>query len=165
MSVSIAAFLLFSQTDALACGCAGRVEDISKAVNQDFSRAAVVFSGKVISAKFLPIIKKDTSGNNIKAENLVIKFAVDSWWKGKSKNEITLNTTQFRYPDLSYGIGSGCEYAFEIGKRYLVYAVNSKGQLTADECSGTTTIERAKKDIQELQKLKSTKKNGQPDKF
>lgn len=158
LSFSILIVLLFTQIDAFACGCAGRVEDITKAVTEDFNRASVVFSGKVVSSRFLPIIKKDVSGKEIKAENLVFKFAADSWWKGKSRDEIILDTSQFRYPGLGYGsIGSNCEYNFEAGKKYLIYAVISKGKLIANQCSGTTRIENAEKDIKELQKLKIVK--------
>jgi hypothetical protein len=41
-----------------------------------------------------------------------------------------------------------------LGRKYLVYATNLKGKLIADICGGTTHIENAGSDIEELQKLK-----------
>ena len=161
LSICSVALLIFGQIEVFACGCPGSKDtDITMAVTQHFGNASIVFSGKVIAKEFVPIIKKDPSGKTIKAENLVYKFLVGDWWKGKSKDEITLNTSHFRYPDLGYGENSGCESSFEVGKEYLVYAVGSKGKFIAHECSGTTRIENAEKDIQELQKLKAVNKNS-----
>ena len=156
LSICSVALLIFSQIEVVACGCPGSKDtDITMAVTQHFGNASIVFSGEVIAKEFVPIIKEDTSGKAIKAENLVYKFLVGGWWKGKFKDEITLNTSHFRYPDLGYGENSGCEYSFEVGEKYLVYAVGSKGKFIAHSCSGTTRIENAEKDIQQLQKLKA----------
>ncbi len=57
--------------------------------------------------------------------------------------------------------GSNCEYHFEVGKRYLVYAVSSKGKLKAYVCSGTGQFEDAEKDIKELQRLMVSEKDSQ----
>ncbi len=161
LSICSVALLIFSQIEVVACGCPGSKDtDITMAVTQHFGSASIVFSGKVIAKEFIEIIKKDASGKRVKAENLVYRFIIDNWWKGKSKGEITLNTSHFRYPDLGYGQNSGCEFSFEVGKKYLVYAVGSRGKFTAHECSGTTRIENAEKDIQELQKLKAVNKNS-----
>jgi len=161
LSLCSLALLFFSQIEVFACGCPrGSNEDITMVVTQHFSNASIVFSGKVITKEFVPIIKKDASGKEIKAENLVYKFIVDSWWKGKSKNGIILNTSHFRYPDIGYGQNSDCDSSFEVGKKYLVYAVSSKGKFIAHSCSGTTRIENAEKHIQELQKFKAVKKKS-----
>jgi hypothetical protein len=95
------ALLIFGQIEVFACGCPGSKDtDITMAVTQHFGNASIVFSGKVIAKEFVPIIKEDTSGKTIKAENLVYKFLVGGWWKGKSKDEITLNT--------DWGVVQGC---------------------------------------------------------
>ena len=159
LSLSILAILHFTQIDALACGCAARSGDITKDVNRDFDQAAIVFSGKVVFAKFVPISEGIGA-----TETLIIKFAVNNWWKGKPIGEVTLSTAQFRYPGIG-GSGEGCEYSFEAGKKYLVYAVNRKGKLRAFDCSGTTRIENAERDIKELQKLKVIKKKHISRKF
>jgi hypothetical protein len=152
--------LLFIQIDTYACGCSGRTSDVSKEVIQDFNASSLVFSGKVVETKWIPIVKKNASGERIKAEVLTLKFAVDNWWKGKNKKEVIWQTSSIRYPDLNSGeTGSNCEFSFLLGRKYLVYAANLNGNLTADVCGGTTRIENAESDIKELQKLQEVKKN------
>jgi len=140
--------IMLAQVNVWACGCPGRVENITKAVTQDFNQASIVFSGNVAAAEWMPMIEKNSLGQKIKAETLVLKFAVDSWWKGKTKDEVVWHTTQIRYPDLGEGkMGFNCEYGFEVGKKYLVYAINFEGELKALVCGGTKRIEDAEKDI------------------
>lgn len=161
LSLSVLVTLLFIQINTFACGCPGRSEDTAKEVAQDFNQASMVFSGKVIEAKWQPISEKNASGKRIKAEVLILKFAVDNWWKGKIKNEIFWRTSSIRYPDLNVGMtGSNCEVGFDVGRKYLVYARNLEGRLIAQECGGTTQIEYAENDIKELQKLKKVKKKN-----
>ena len=160
LSLSIFALLLITQIEVFACGCAGRDDDIRKAVTKDFNQASVVFSGRVIAKEFVPINKQDSSTRGIGVpETLIYKFAVDGWWKGKPKDEIILDTSQIRNPSGS-GSGSGCEFQFEFGKKYLVYADGSNNKLIASRCRGTRRIENSEKDIQELQKLKAVKKKS-----
>ncbi|MCA1625248.1 MAG: hypothetical protein LC768_03235 [Acidobacteria bacterium] len=158
----VIALMLLAHINVWACGCQGRDEDITKAVILDFNKASIIFSGKIAAAEWIPIVEKNASGKEIKAEALLLKFAVDSWWKGKTKDEVIWHTTDIRYPDSGeLKLGSNCEYGFELGKKYLVYAVDLKGKLIAGACSGTTRIENAEKDIKELQKLKVKERNSQ----
>jgi hypothetical protein len=57
-------------------------------------------------------------------------------------------------------MGSNCEFGFNLGRKYLVYATNVKGNLIAPVCGGTTRIENADSDIKELQRLKEVKKKN-----
>jgi hypothetical protein len=84
----ILVLIVLAQGDVWACGCPGRVEDITKAVAKDFNQSSMVFSGSVSAAEWIPTIEKNSSGQKIKAETLVLKFVVDSWWKGKTKDEV-----------------------------------------------------------------------------
>jgi hypothetical protein len=150
--------LLFIQIDAFACGCPGRSKDITKIVTEEFNKVSLVFSGKVVEAKWIPLTEKNASGRKIKVEVLIIKFAVDNWWKGKTKNQVIWRTSNIRYPDMNSGEGgSNCEFSFDSGRKYLVYASSIKGKLIASVCGGTTRIENAESDIKELQKLKEVK--------
>ena len=159
MSFAVLAASLFIQRDTFACGCAARSKDITKEVAQDFSRASKVFSGKVMEAKWVPITGKNVSGKRIKAEVLILRFAVDRWWKGKTRDEVVWRTSAIRYPDSNLGLGgSNCEYGFDLGKKYLVYANGLPGKLSADVCNGTTRIENAGPDIKELQRLKAAER-------
>ena len=155
--------LLFIQIDVYACGCPGRSKDITKEVAEEFNKSSLVFSGKVVEAKWIPITEENASGSRIKAEVLTLKFAVDNWWKGKTKNQIIWRTSNIRYPDSSLGmIGSNCEFSFDLGRKYLVCASSINGRLVASVCGGTTRIENADKHIQELQKLKEVKTKNVP---
>ncbi len=163
MSFGILTALLFIQIDVYACGCPARNKDITKAVNEEFNKSSLVFSGKVVEAKWIPIMEEKASGNSIKAEVLTLKFAVDNWWKGKTKNQVIWRTSSIRYPDLGEGTtGSNCEFGFNLGRKYLVYASSIKGKLVASVCGGTTRIENADNHIQELQKLKEVKTKNVP---
>ena len=154
--------LLFIQIDTFACSCGGRSKDIEKEVIQDYNEASMIFSGKVVEGKWIPITEKNASGKRIKAEIWVLKFAVDSWWKGETKDEVVWRTSTVRYPELGDGkTGSNCEFGFKLGRKYLVYATNLEDKLIADVCGGTTAFENADSDIEELQKLREViiKKN------
>ena len=155
--------LLFIKIDTFACGCPARSKDITKEVTEEFNKSSLVFSGKVAVAKWIPITEENASGSRIKAEVLTLKFAVDNWWKGKTKNQVIWRTSNIRYPDLNLGMsGSNCEFSFDLGRKYLVYASSIKGKLVASVCGGTTRIENADNDIQELLKLKEVKTKNLP---
>jgi hypothetical protein len=160
LSFAVLAALLFIQRETFACGCPARSKDMTKEVAQDYGRSSKVFSGKVIEAKWVPATEKNTAGKKIKAEVLILRFAVDKWWKGRTaRDEVVWRTSSMRYPESNAGRGgSNCEYAFELGKRYLVYANGLPGKLSADVCRGTTRIENAGPDIEELQRLKKAEK-------
>jgi viroplasmin and RNaseH domain-containing protein len=163
LSLGMLTALLFIQIDAVACGCPARSKDITKEVAEEFNKSSLVFSGKVVEAKWIPITEENASGSRIKAEVLTLKFAVDNWWKGKNKKEVIWQTSSIRYPDLNSGeTGSNCEFSFDLGRKYLVYASSIKGRLVASVCGGTTQIENAENDIKELQKLKEVKKKNLP---
>jgi hypothetical protein len=160
-SLSILFTLLVIQINTFACGCPARSEDIKKAVNEEFNKSSLVFSGKVVESKWIPITEKNYIDKKIKAEVLVLKFAVNEWWKGKTKNQVIWRTSNIRFPDMNSGMGgSNCEFSFDLGRNYLVYASSIKGKLTASVCGGTTRIENAESDIKELRKLKEARKKN-----
>lgn len=105
----------------------------------------------------MPITEKNSSGKRIKAEIWVLKFAVDNWWKGETKDVVIWRTSSIRYPELDEGkTGSNCEFGFKLRRKYLVYATD-----LAEVCGGTTRIEDADNDIEQLQKLKKVMKKNQ----
>src|SRR5687768_1231874 len=85
--------VLFIQINAFACGCPARSEDITEAVTEEFNKVSLVFSGKVVEAKWVPLTEKNYSDKKIKAEVLVLKFAVSEWWKGRTKNQVIWRTS------------------------------------------------------------------------
>ena len=107
-------FLLFGAKSAFACSCAPR----DNATNEDFQKAAAVFTGKVLSVQR----KKDS---------VTVKLAVQKYWKGKISNEIKITTASN---------SAACGVNFEVGKEYLVYASETNGKLSTNICSRTTLI-------------------------
>ncbi len=93
---------------------------------------------------------EDSSG----AEVLVVKIKVEQRWKGSDAEEMILYTSQIRYDDGSGG-GSGCDYSFESGKQYLIYAFGPEDKLKTHACARTRLMEYAEKDVRELNKIKA----------
>lgn len=126
--------LSVNRSPMLACWCSDGAnwtnpEEAQKFLVKEFEDAITVFSGEVITA--------DTSRVRIKVEKI---------WKGDFKEEITLSTGA-RKIAASRGSGedlisvSTCDYRFEIGKKYLVFAKINEGKMLARRCGGTDLLE------------------------
>jgi hypothetical protein len=149
---------------AFACGCPGQLPDasdesIAQSIAKEVKDATIVFSGKVVSAQFVPIVENH-NGVKIKAEALIYKFAVESSWKGDNKDEIIFPTSVRRYSDGTGSIGSNCVHSsFKVGEKYLVYAVGSMDKLKALVCGRTKLIQKAERDVKELLRLRKEQAN------
>lgn len=107
-------FLLFGASKSFACSCAPP----SQTTNDDFQKAAAVFTGRVLSVQ-----RKDNF--------VMVKLAVQKYWKGKVSNEIKITTAKD---------SAACGFNFEVGKDYLVYATDNNGKLSTGLCSRTASI-------------------------
>lgn len=124
---------LANRDNAFACPCSDGANwenpgEARKFLDKEFSDAVMVFSGEVITLNRLKI--------RIKAE----KF-----WKGDVKEEVTLATGTRIIPrknrnDENLISISTCDYRFEVGKKYLVFAKNIDGELGSRRCSGTSLL-------------------------
>jgi hypothetical protein len=92
-----------------------------------------------------------TSGNDGEPKIVALKFRVDSWWKGKSTREVLIFTDRTVSEDGSQTI-TNCDFPFEIGKRYLVYAFSDEKQLKTNACTRTKEIGKAGEDLKILGK-------------
>jgi hypothetical protein len=156
--LSVVLGLMFlTQNNVLACMCpmgATNDKDLKKAVIDEFNHVPIVFSGKVIAAEFISVIKKNYLGKEVKAEHLVYRLLVDKLWKGKTVSEIILTTDVFRYGAISEI--TSCDFNFKVGEQYLIYAApDQNGKLKRRVCGRTNYIKNATKDIKVLQKLVS----------
>jgi hypothetical protein len=151
---------------AFACSCPGQSaeeddQSIAESIAKEFKTATIVFSGKVVDARYVPIIE-NRAGVEIKAEALIFKFAIDTWWKGEIKDEIIFPSSDRRYADGTGSVGSNCLHSyFKVGEKYLVYAVGTLDKLEAHVCGRTMLVQKADRDIMELQKLKVEESNKQ----
>jgi hypothetical protein len=59
---------------------------------------------------------------------VLVRFRVESVWKGKAFQEVTIFTGQG---------GGDCGYRFEVGESYLVYAYGSNENLSTNICQRT----------------------------
>lgn len=79
-------------------------------------------------------------------ETQVVKFEVDGWWKTELPLIIYLATNATKNSDGTQS-NSSCDYGFEIGKIYMVYA-SGKGRETRNiACSRTAPLNRAQDDL------------------
>jgi hypothetical protein len=116
---------LLAADAALACTCA-RTPPPQEAKN--FMDA--VFLGTVLD------VARDVDGRQA-----VVRLKVEKVWKGAKCAEATVVT----------GVGGGdCGYAFEAGKRYLVYASSDEGKLRTSLCTRTRPAAQAEEDLAAL---------------
>ena len=66
----------------------------------------------------------------------ITRLRVEEWFRGERIGE------EITVP--AYSVGGSCDYGFEQGKRYVVYANHRPdGSWHVEECSGTSPVERA----------------------
>ncbi len=136
--------MLFLQaTPSLATRCWAR-----RSVSEEFNHSTVVFSGKAVAEEYRPIVTPPP-GWPEGGEILVIKFAVERWWKGSAGEEVFLYTGVSRWPGGYIRIFSQ-GFAFNVGEEYLDYAFGDVDNLSTTVCERTTKLDKADEDLKEL---------------
>lgn len=139
VSLALMAILL-STEGAVACSCLrppiNTEEKLRTAVATSLREANAVFSGEVIEM-----------------DSLIIKFKVEKAWKGDVKDEVSIATGAVKSED-GFFLSSTCDYKFELGKKYLIFANSSKGKLKASKCSWTGILGERERFRNELERLK-----------
>jgi len=131
-------FSLLSAGNVSACSCIflPEIESLDSVVKRAYKNSSAVFVGEVVE-----IVQKPD------VFFVQVKFVVEQKWNDGIKKTVTITT----------GKGGGdCGYPFEIGKKYLVYASNSKNTLQTNICTKTALAEN-NKDIAVLNKIKKRK--------
>jgi len=128
-------------TSNTLCGCGGDLlttdEERRAILVKDFNDASVVFSGEVVEL-----------------DTFELKIKVDKSWKGESKNVINMITAAIKIDENTYR-SSSCNYRFQLGKKYLVYAYETDGELKARACSRTKPIQYAEQEMAYLEEIAS----------
>ena len=109
--------------------------------------SAAVFSGAVTAIEY---VKPD--GPAVDWSVKLIKVEPDVWWKGPRNKEVTLRTANVRLSDGRIIEGSE-DYSFEVGKKYLIYAVENPYGLYSNRCTRTKMLDAATSDVAALDAL------------
>ena len=135
---------VLAPTRADACVCVEmgtpNPEQIRKGIEQTLSLAEAVFSGEIISA--------DTLGANLK---------VGKVWKGSPGGIARLQHAYLT--STGSAVWNTCDYTFEVGKKYMVFAVpGHAGTLKAEKCGLTAPLDSAKSTVRILDDLAKRKR-------
>jgi hypothetical protein len=135
-------FSVLNASNVSACSCLMLPEEsLDSVVKKAYKNSSAVFVGEVIE-----IVQKP---NVFFVE---VKFAVERKWNDGIRKTVAVIT----------GKGGGdCGYPFEVGKKYLVYALNGKNTLRTNICTKTALAEN-NKDIAVLNKIKRQKTKLSP---
>ena len=124
---------------ALACGCPFQPdpspEEMRAARWKAFDDAAAVFSGKVIGLE----------------ENKV-RFKVEKIWKGDPVDEIKM-VIQERGEGGEY-VATSCDYSYDVGERYVVYAYGTPAELRTYVCSRTRLLKNGDQEMKGLDEIR-----------
>lgn len=131
--------ILFSTSrPALACVCRGAEEPPCVS----YEKADVIFVGSVVGLAETPLTPPEMF------KKLLVLFAIDRPVKGTSGNQIQIATVT----------GTDCDFEFEIGQHYFVYAYQDGNptKLVTGVCTRTRLLSRAQDDLSFLTELTST---------
>ena len=152
--VFVGAIFFCAATQTFACMCPYIDKSFSKdGVKQAQARATVVFTAEVVSIDFVKT--KDSILTSLPLGGFLVTlpegkyevtFRVSKVWKGSETTQIKMVTNT-----------SMCDFNFEKGKTYLVYASGEVNALSATICSRTAVVEgkNLQKEIKALNKLKN----------
>ena len=141
-------------SSTLACGCTEIGQPLADKLEWALKNSAGVFYGKVDRFVWLtgvptPFVVDDMKFDPATAKTKTAVFTVERWWKGDSFDpEALVVTDEFKYGD-GYGGGTSCDYGFEQGKTYLVFATKRGKYLTTHSCD-LTRQENQSKEIRDL---------------
>lgn len=144
--LSVLIFLSLSFDEAFGCVCVLDPNPTPEKIKAErlnaFEKAAVVFTGEVVSLDLL-----------------TVKFKVDKIWKGHEAEEITMLTGAKDNGDGTF-TSSSCDYGFSKGQKYLVYAYGPPEELKTHACSRTAMLKHAEEEMKGLDEITPHKAVG-----
>jgi hypothetical protein len=142
-SLAVFALSLAAEGVAFACECPppgvpvgkSRPQAMREALVEDLNAAFAVFAGEVVEL-----------------DTFKVKFKVNRIWKGGFGEEVVMRTGAEKH---GRGVSiNGCDYSFELGGKYLVYAYGgSAAEMKAGVCSRTKELSQAEQEIKELDEI------------
>lgn len=143
--IFIAIFFFHSIAEACTCGETKPCEANAAAF--------AVFVGKVTklsTSKVNGYVPSNAMSTTFTSNRPVARLQIEETFRGVKGNEVDV-----------FGEETTCDYYFEQGKSYLVYAIKGKdGDLYTSVCSRTSPIAEAKKDLIYLRSQAKTSKGG-----
>lgn len=135
----------FGVQNALACRCVLVDESINSFAERAFGRSSAVFVAKVVGFEF----RKGIPGSEFmsrdplladpnKFQTKVVKLEFERIWKGRV-SKLVFATDELK-TDSGMTFSSSCDFNFEAGARYIIFADESKGVLRTNVCSGTRKL-------------------------
>lgn len=132
-------FLLLNVETASACICFLEGKPTPQTIrkqNDDLNKADFVFSGEVI-----------------KFDTFTVVFRIEKVWKGETVEEITM-ATKTKAKGNGLLTFSSCDYNFNKGEKYLVYAEGSGGNMQSYKCAETGQLKNSDDRIKFLREIK-----------
>ena len=133
ITVSVAGIVFVEDSRQIhACSC-GRIPQAPESADL----ASSVFLGEVTAVSEPG--RNRGGGIARSGDRITVEFKVEESWKGRVYRKMFVGTEHAR-----------CGYAFQVGRRYLVYAVGAPDSLAVHLCSGTDLESRAADDLAAL---------------
>ncbi|MDQ3634295.1 MAG: hypothetical protein M3405_07260 [Acidobacteriota bacterium] len=158
--------LFVSATEVFACVCPispdVTLEDL---VKYSVKNSSAVFTGKVIGFEYRKGIPNEfMESKKVEYKTKIVKFQVEQWWKGELTQEIFLVTDETINADGTASTSS-CNYNFNEGESYLVYAYGKEKELRVSPCARTQILSKAERDLEILgEGKKPIEKKDEPSK-
>jgi hypothetical protein len=152
-AIAVLSLTLIFSHNALGCVCIFSPEPLAPeqvraARVKDFNDALAVFSGEVITI-----------------DTFKVKFKINDLWKGDLDDQITMLTGTEKNDDGTF-TSTDCDYEFEPGRKYLVYAYGpALDKLQAHKCTRTMLLKEAGQEIEGLDEImprQSRERNSTP---
>jgi hypothetical protein len=144
VTVFIGLGLTFPGSNA-ACGCAGITPSA-----KSYKVASDVFIAFAVRVRHPPSVSVKNANGSITVSSgvgpNVVTLAVEKSFKGAQDAEV----------EFEVGVG-GCDYYFEVGERYLVYAHRENGKFHAHKCLRTGPVSKAKSDLAYMEGMSAHK--------
>ena len=128
--------LLASKADGCVCG--GTWEGTHPCLL--YRQADAVFSGMVVNIGEMTPLNATHNGQPIYTmRDVIVQFSIEEGFRGVNGQAVDLYLT-----------GTSCDFSFQIGDRYFVYAYRdpSTKKLHAGSCGGTKAFEYAARDLE-----------------
>jgi hypothetical protein len=132
----VLSLVLLAHAETLACQCREVYDEtVEQGTLRRLGESKAVFSGKVIEEHARLV------GTTLKVGYVTTTIKVEHWWKGGTSEEIVL-----------VGWRSSCDFAFTLGKEYLVFAHEHEGKLQTHACSRNQNLDEAEAELKALGK-------------
>lgn len=138
-TLAASAFLLFFLSDAAFGCCVDLPDQTPESIRIErqsaFDEATAVFTGEVI-----------------KLDDFKAEFRIDKIWKGDFARHIIMLTGTKHNGD-GTRTSSSCDYSYESGKKYLIFAYGKSDELQTGCCSRSRTMANAAEEIKGLEEI------------